>query len=593
MERGGFLWLCGGATAMGTVGIWSMHYVGMEAFNLPIPVQYDWPAVLLSLLAAVLASGVALVIVSQPKMGPMRTIVGSVIMGSGIAAMHYIGMAAMRLKAMCIYSPLLVVLSVLLAILISYIALRLSFDAREWLLAWDQRKLGSALVMGLAIPVMHYVGMAAAVFVPTPTVEGSLAHAVRVSTLGLTGIIVVTLILLITVYISSAVNRHLSKQMQFFTDSRLQLQAIFEAMTEAIVVVDCDKGVAEHNRAAADLFGLQNRSISVREMAGNFEGYTPEGLELSPEDWPIMRAIHGDFCLNTEITIRRKDTGSTVTVEMSTIQIATQDESKKIIVSMRDVGERKLMDEARTRLVAIVESTDDAIIGRDVKGIVTSWNRGAQLLYGYAPEEIIGQSIAILFPEDLHEEVEQILQATAEGRSVTLDETIRKRKDGSPVQVSLAISPLKDSRGNVNGAAIIARDITARKKAEEVLREQAHLLDSAQVFIRDLESRVVFWPKSAEKLYGFTSQEAIGVHSHDLLQTQFSEPIEIIRGKLFKTDIWEGELIHRRSDGNPITVLSTWALHRDRTGRPVSILENNIDITARKEAERMLTDQSE
>jgi len=163
---GRILWLCG-ATAMGT-GIWSMHYIGMEAFRLPIPVQYDWPTVLFSLLAAVLASGAALVIVSRPKMGPLRTIVGSVLMGSGIAAMHYIGMAAMRLNAMCVYSPFLVVLSVLLAILISYIALRLAFNARKQILAWDGRKLGSAVVMGLAIPVMHYVGMAAVTFVPTP-----------------------------------------------------------------------------------------------------------------------------------------------------------------------------------------------------------------------------------------------------------------------------------------------------------------------------------------------------------------------------------------------------------------------------------------
>src|SRR5207245_3533482 len=94
------LWLSGGAIAMG-IGIWSMHYVGMLAFRLPVPVQYDWPTVLWSLLAAILASAVALFLVSRSKLGVVRASLGSILMGGGIAAMHYIGMAAMRLPAMC------------------------------------------------------------------------------------------------------------------------------------------------------------------------------------------------------------------------------------------------------------------------------------------------------------------------------------------------------------------------------------------------------------------------------------------------------------------------------------------------------------
>src|SRR5882672_8391160 len=125
-----FAWLLGGATAMGT-GIWSMHYIGMLAFSLPIPVLYDWPTVLLSLLAAVFTSAIALFVVSRQKMGVLAAAVGSVIMGAGIATMHYTGMAAMRLPAMCHYSAVVVTLSVVLAIVISLVALWLTFRLRD------------------------------------------------------------------------------------------------------------------------------------------------------------------------------------------------------------------------------------------------------------------------------------------------------------------------------------------------------------------------------------------------------------------------------------------------------------------------------
>src|SRR6202140_3215248 len=124
------VWLAGGAAAMG-LGIWSMHYIGMLAFLLPVPVLYDWPTVLVSLLAAIFASAVALFVVSREKMGFTRAIVGSVFMGSAIAGMHYIGMAAMRLPAMCHFSSAIVVISVVLAIVISLVALWLTFHFRE------------------------------------------------------------------------------------------------------------------------------------------------------------------------------------------------------------------------------------------------------------------------------------------------------------------------------------------------------------------------------------------------------------------------------------------------------------------------------
>src|SRR5437868_11569349 len=143
-------WLLGGAGAMGT-GIWSMHYLGMLAFVLPIPVAYHWPTVLLSLFAAIVASVIALHVASRQKMSVSRAVAGSVLMGAGIASMHYIGMAAMRLPAVSQFNSFLVVLSVVFAILISLAALWITFHFRDEKTGIGREKLAGAVVMGAEI----------------------------------------------------------------------------------------------------------------------------------------------------------------------------------------------------------------------------------------------------------------------------------------------------------------------------------------------------------------------------------------------------------------------------------------------------------
>lgn len=157
-------WLIGGAIAMGT-GIWSMHFVGMLAFCLPIPVQYDVFTVLLSILAAIFASACALFFVSREVMSRLNLLSGSLLMGFGITTMHYTGMAAMRLPAQIYYNYWLVALSVAIAFVVSLAALWLAFHLPDrTTLASRRQKIVSAMIMGAAIPTMHYTGMAATSF---------------------------------------------------------------------------------------------------------------------------------------------------------------------------------------------------------------------------------------------------------------------------------------------------------------------------------------------------------------------------------------------------------------------------------------------
>ena len=205
-----FTWFTGGATAMG-IGIWAMHFTAMLAFRLPVPVGYHWPTVMLSLLAGILSSAFALHVASRQKMGWVQAFTSSVIMGVGIAAMHYMGMAAMRLAAVMRFNPLIVVSSVVLAMVFSLAALLLAFDLREETRGTPSRKVVSSLVMGTAISAMHYSGMASASFIPSGT-PVDLSHTASISSLDTLGISMVTLLVLAVAVLTSAVDRRFYAQ---------------------------------------------------------------------------------------------------------------------------------------------------------------------------------------------------------------------------------------------------------------------------------------------------------------------------------------------------------------------------------------------
>ena len=186
-------WLIGGAVAMGT-GIWSMHYIGMVAYHLPIAVYYHIPTVILSLVAAIGASFVALLVVSRPHISIGHVAVGSLLMAIGISGMHYTGMASMRLAAMHQWDTTFVVISVVIALIVSLAALGLTFTFRDE--KHDKVLKGvCAIIMGFAIPAMHYTAMAAVTFMPMSG-EPDMSNAVDISSFANTTIIVITFVLL-------------------------------------------------------------------------------------------------------------------------------------------------------------------------------------------------------------------------------------------------------------------------------------------------------------------------------------------------------------------------------------------------------------
>jgi PAS domain S-box-containing protein len=466
------VWLLGGAGAMGT-GIWSMHYLGMLAFVLPVPVAYHWPTVLLSLLAAILASVVALGVVSRQKMGASRAVAGSVLMGAGIASMHYIGMAAMRLPAKCQFDSYLVVMSVVFAVLISFAALWITFHFRDEKKGIGWEKLAGAVVMGAAIPVMHYTGMAAASFTPSGT-PPDLSHAVSISTLGTAGIAAVTFIVLGLALLTSWLDRRFAAQTLELQEEKLQRSEAYLAEAQRLT----------HTGSWA--WRVAGReALHLSEEWYRIYGFDPENgppafeqllQRTHPEDrakWKgaIDRAIDRKSDYEVEFRILLLDAATKYIHTVGHPVLNASGDLVQFVGSSTDITERKRAEQATRLLAAIVESSQDAIVSKSLNGVITSWNKGAERLFGYAAEEAVGQNITLIIPPERRDEERTILEQLTRGERVDHMETVRMRKDGSLLDVSLTISPMKDVAGRVVGASKLARDITEQKRAEEALRQ--------------------------------------------------------------------------------------------------------------------------
>jgi two-component system, sensor histidine kinase and response regulator len=336
-----FLWVTGGAAAMG-LGIWSMHYVGMLAYSLPVKVLYDWPTVLVSLLAAMLASGISLYIASRSHLRPLRTGIGALFMGLGIAAMHYIGMEAMRLPAMCHYSTPLVALSVVLAIAISLVAMFLTFHLREETAAVGWRKVASAIVMGAAIPIMHYTGMAAVTFTPMSAAP-DLTHAVRVSDLGLAGIILVTMMVLGLTILTSLVDRRFSAQ-------SMQLSLSEQRYRE---LVESAQVILWRRSAASGQFSFVNKEAEAL-LGYPAEEWLANGNFLFDHLHPDDRELTESFCraaAETRVSQRFEHrmiaaSGDVLWLRTSVRLVEGGQQFKELVGVMTDVTERKRAQDA-------------------------------------------------------------------------------------------------------------------------------------------------------------------------------------------------------------------------------------------------------
>jgi PAS domain S-box-containing protein len=359
-----------------------------------------------------------------------------------------------------------------------------------------------------------------------------------------------------------------------------------------------DGVIAWFNSRAAELWGrVPVVGDTDERFCGAYKLYYSDGSHMAHCDTPVALALKTGISVHEEEVVIERPDGSRVIVSVHIDPIRDKDGAIVGVVNFfHDINEPKQADRTTGLLAAIVDSSDDAVISKNLDGVITSWNKSAERLFGYTAKEAIGQRILLIVPADRRHEEAMILERLRRGERVDHFETVRVRKDGTTLDISLTISPVKDAAGYVVGASKVARDVTERKRVERAVAEQARLLDLSfdAIFVRDPADRITYWNNGARQLYGYSSEEALGRVSHELLRTKFPEALDRITGEFNRDRRWTGELIHKRKDGSQLVVASRWAAFDQRDhGNANSVLETNSDITQQKEFERALRESEE
>ncbi len=375
-------------------------------------------------------------------------------------------------------------------------------------------------------------------------------------------------------------------------ESQAQLALALESSRTAMFDWDVIQRRGKWNEQLAAIYHFHPRdeNITAEEWRSLFH---PEDVErLAGENAGILKK-KDDF----QFEFRTNPIRGELKLILSHGRIVRDATGKAIrmIGTHTDITAQKQSEKATNLLAAIVDSSDDAIVSKNLDGIITSWNQSAERLFGYTAEEAIGQHITMIIPPDRRSEETEFIARLRAGQRIDHFDTIRQRKDGGFLDVSLTISPVRDSTGRVVGASKVARDISERRRNEQTLAERARLLDlsSDAIMVRDEADRVAYWNKSASELYGYSREEALGRVTHELFHTQFPEPLERIMEELRHNKRWAGELIHTCKDGSQIIVATHWALVEDSNRNQRRVLETNNDITQQKQSEKTLRESEQ
>ena len=377
------------------------------------------------------------------------------------------------------------------------------------------------------------------------------------------------------------------------------LRTTLSSIGDAVISTDAEGRIVFANPVAVSILHLPEKEILGRHLDEVFR-IVNEFTRAAVES-PVARVLReGAIVGLANHTVLITHDGAEVPIDDSGAPIFSEDGSiQGTVLVFRDVTGRRdaenALRESEQRFRNLSDSAPVMIWESGLDKKCTWFNRAWLEFTGRTMEQELGDGWAEgVHPEDL-ERCIGIYAGSFERRETFRMEYRLRRHDGQWRWVLEHSLPRMTRDGTFLGFLGSCIDITESKDAEQTLRntnealqEYADILDPAAVLVRDIGDRIIRWTSGAQALYGITAAEAIGRVSHDLFRTLFPEPLEQIRARLFALGRWEGELRHRKPDGHEVIVASVWALHRDRQGLPVAILEVNSDITERKRAEEKI-----
>ena len=350
--------------------------------------------------------------------------------------------------------------------------------------------------------------------------------------------------------------------------------ALFSCLSEPLFVLDDEWRVENANAAASELFGLP---------ADQLRGRQPWVL------WP--EALRRDIELKHRQSLREQTAVDLNGLSERRLLLRVFQCEYGTVAHYHDNTGQWRLSELHNRLVAIVESADDAIVSKSLDGTILTWNEGAQRIFGYAADEIVGKNISMLAPPEHADEIPRILERVAQGEKIDHFETKRYTKDGRIITVSLTVSPIRDAAGNVIAASKVARDITDTRKVSELQERLAAIVESSDdaIISKDLDGFITSWNRGAEKLFGYTADEVVGTHISGLAPPDVVDEIPEILARLRRGEsIDHYETKRRTKDGRILTVSLTISPIRDAAGNVIGASKVGRDVTDREAHEKAL-----
>ncbi len=361
------------------------------------------------------------------------------------------------------------------------------------------------------------------------------------------------------------------------SEASLRYAAIVESSNDAIIGKTLEGVITSWNPAAERIFGF-----SEAEMIGQHVSNILPSDKYAEEEMILGRIAAGEKIQQFESTRKKKD-GSIIRVSLSISPIKLEDGT--IIgasTTARDTTDIDAAEQKNAMLAAIIDSSEDAIISKDLNGIVSTWNKAAERIFGFTEKEIVGKHITAIIPKNLLHEETEIIGRVKEGSKIEHYETIRMRKDGSLVHVSLTVSPIRDSKGKVIGVSKIARDTTTQIESKEKNARLAAIVNSSDdaIVSKDLDGYVTSWNKGAEQVFGYREEEMIGEHITIVIPKERHYEEDLILSKIRNGErIQQMHTIRQRKDGSQIHVSLTISPIRDDVNRIIGISKIARNIT--------------